>query len=338
MATIGVVGTGAWGTTLAIVTARQGHTARLWARTPDEAERLNSDRGQVRFLPGAPFPDGLTVTASADEALGDAELVIIATPSRSLRQNVRRIRGALPESAIIVSATKGLELSTGKRMSQILDEELPPPLREVVCVLSGPNLAREIVEEKPASTVVASNNTDAARAAQAIINSSRFRVYTNDDVVGVEFGGSLKNIIALGAGACEGVGLGDNAKAGFLTRGLAEIARLSVAAGANSLTLFGLAGMGDLIATCSSPLSRNHHFGMQLAKGRTLEEIRVSMKSVAEGVDTTAAAVSPGQPPKRGDAHSPGHPPSPLRGRCRNRRNRPTTRPRPRPERTGMGI
>ena len=177
-------------------------------------------------------------------------------------------------------------------MSQVLDEELPPALRSAVCVLSGPNLAREIIDERPASTVIASRNADAARAAQGIVNSPLFRVYTNDDVVGVEFGGALKNIIALGAGACQGMGLGDNAKAGLITRGLAEIARLSVAAGANPLTLSGLAGMGDLIATCASPLSRNHQFGAQLAKGRTLQQIRATMKSVAEGVDTTAAAVA----------------------------------------------
>ena len=176
-------------------------------------------------------------------------------------------------------------------MSQILEDELPEPLRPGICVLSGPNLAREIVEERPASTVIASSNPDAVRAAQDIVNSPRFRVYTNDDVVGVEFGGALKNIIALGAGVCEGLGLGDNAKAGFMTRGLAEIARLSVAAGANPLTLSGLAGMGDLIATCASPLSRNRQFGVQLSRGRTLEQIRASMTSVAEGVDTTSAAV-----------------------------------------------
>lgn len=292
MAAIGVVGTGAWGTTLAIIAARQGHAVRLLARTEAEARTLADDGEQSRFLPGAPFPEWLRATASASEALGGADLVIIATPSRSFRQNVRGVCRDISEGAIIVSATKGLELDTGKRMSEILDEELPDGLRSGVCVLSGPNLAREIVDERPASTVIASRNPDAARAAQDIVNSPRFRVYTNDDVVGVEFGGALKNIIALGAGVCEGLSLGDNAKAGFITRGLAEIARLSVAAGANPLTLSGLAGMGDLIATCASPLSRNHQFGVQLSKGRTLEEIRASITSVAEGVDTTAAAVA----------------------------------------------
>ncbi len=291
MAAIGVVGTGAWGTTLAIITARRGHAVHLLARTETEARTLNDDGEQSRFLPGVPFPETLRVTSSARDALGAADLVVIATPSRAFRQNASGVSGDISEHAIVASATKGVEIASGKRMSQVLEDELPEALRPGVCVLSGPNLAREIVEERPASTVIASRNPDAARTAQEIVNSPRFRVYTNDDVVGVEFGGALKNIIALGAGVCEGLGLGDNAKAGFITRGLAEIARLSVAAGANPLTLSGLAGMGDLIATCASPLSRNHQFGVQLSKGRTLEEIRASMTSVAEGVDTTAATV-----------------------------------------------
>ena len=291
MANIGVVGTGTWGTTLAIIMARQAHNVRLWTRTEGEAEQLRSKGQHARFVPGVPFPDSLAVTASASEAFSEADLVIVAVPSRSFRENVRNIRGSLSNSAIVVSCTKGLEFATGKRMSQILEEELPASLQAGICALAGPNLAREVVEERPASTVVASKNPDAAKTAQAIINSPRFRVYTNDDIVGVELGGALKNIIALGAGACDGLRLGDNAKAGFLTRGLAEIARLSMAAGANPMTLAGLAGMGDLIATCSSPLSRNHYFGEQLAKGKTLEEIRASMNNVAEGVDTTAAAV-----------------------------------------------
>jgi glycerol-3-phosphate dehydrogenase (NAD(P)+) len=234
----------------------------------------------------------LTVTASPGEAFGDADVAIVAVPSRSIRDNVRAVRDDLNESAVVVSATKGLELESGKRMSQVLSEELPPSLRPGVCALSGPNLANEIARQKPSSTVVASPNLDAARTAQSHINTPLFRVYTNDDIVGVEFGGALKNIIALGAGICDGLGYGDNAKAAFMTRGLAEISRLGVAAGANPLTFAGLAGIGDLVATCSSGLSRNHTVGEQLAGGRSLEEVRASMDNVAEGVDTTAAAVS----------------------------------------------
>ena len=205
---------------------------------------------------------------------------------------MRKIGDSLDDSAIVVSATKGLELDTGKRMSQVLKEELSPALHSGICAMSGPNLAREIIEDKPSSTVIASTSADAAQEAQRLVNSRRFRVYTNDDIVGVEFCGALKNIVALGAGICDGLGIGDNAKAAFMTRGLAEIARLGVEAGANPLTFAGLAGMGDLIATCSSRLSRNHYVGEQLAGGETLPGIRASMTNVAEGIDTTAAAVT----------------------------------------------
>jgi glycerol-3-phosphate dehydrogenase (NAD(P)+) len=292
MAKVGVVGTTSWGTTLAIMTSSKGLDVHLWARSVEEADQLTTAGENRRFLSGAPFPPGLQVEASKEEALGDAELVIIAVPSRSLRANVRSIREALGKSTIVVSATKGLERGSAKRMSQILKEELPPALHDRICALSGPNLATEIINGKPSSTVVASPNQEAARRAQHLLTSSSFRVYTNTDIIGVELGGALKNIIALGAGICDGLHYGDNAKAAFLTRGLAEISRMSVAAGADPRTLTGLAGMGDLIATCTSKLSRNHYVGEELAKGKGLEEIRAGMKHVAEGVDTTAAAVS----------------------------------------------
>jgi glycerol-3-phosphate dehydrogenase (NAD(P)+) len=218
-------------------------------------------------------------------------MVLIAVPSRTLRENVRNAAASLSGSAVVVSATKGLEIESGKRMSQVLADELPAGLRSGVCALSGPNLAREIIEGKPSTTVAASRNVEAAERAQSILTSSVFRVYTNVDIVGVELGGSLKNIIALGAGVIDGLRYGDNTKAAFMTRGLAEIARLAVGAGADPMTLSGLAGMGDLIATCSSRLSRNHHVGEQLASGKSLDEIRAGMKNVAEGIDTTAAAV-----------------------------------------------
>ena len=292
MATVGVVGTTSWGTTLGIVLARKGVDVALWARTEAEASRIRQDGQNLRFVPGVDFPPCLSVTASADEALGRAELVIVAVPSKTIRDNVVKVRDSLPASAVVVSATKGLEVGTGKRVSQVLAEELPASNGGGVCALSGPNLAKEIVQGKPSSTVVASSDAVAAQKAQDIINSPRFRVYTNDDIVGVELGGALKNIIALGAGICDGLCYGDNAKAAFMTRGLAEIARLGVAAGANPMTLAGLAGMGDLIATCSSSLSRNHYVGAQLAAGKPLAEIRESMVNVAEGVDTTAAAIT----------------------------------------------
>ena len=290
MTRIGVVGTTSWGTTLAILLARRGHDVRLWARTGDEAAQLEADRENVRFVSGHRFPEELEVTSSPDTAFSDTELIVLAVPSRSLRENVRTVRGFIDELATVVVATKGLEAGTSKRMSEVLVDELPEGLHSRICALSGPNLAAEIIGGKPTSTVVASENAEAAVIAQEAINSPLFRVYTNDDVPGVELGGALKNIIAIGAGICDGLGYGDNAKAAIMTRGLAEIARLGVACGARQQTFAGLAGIGDLIATCSSPLSRNHYVGEQMAGGNSLSEITDSMDNVAEGIDTTAAA------------------------------------------------
>jgi glycerol-3-phosphate dehydrogenase (NAD(P)+) len=201
------------------------------------------------------------------------------------------VREYLQEGTIVVSAAKGLEIETTLRMTQVLKEELPPQFHSHLAALSGPNLAREIMAGLPAITVVASENDEAARFVQGLIITPRFRVYTHNDVVGVELAGALKNIIAVGAGISDGLGYGDNAKAAFMTRGLVEIARLGVAAGANPLTFAGLAGLGDLVATCASPHSRNHYVGEQLAQGRSLAEIQASMRMVAEGVPTTIAAL-----------------------------------------------
>jgi glycerol-3-phosphate dehydrogenase (NAD(P)+) len=290
VARVGVAGTTSWGTTLAILGTRAEQQVTLWARTEEEAERLRSDGENSRLLPGFPIPDGITVTSSADEAFGDVDIAVIAVPSGTLRANARTLGGHIARSAVVVSATKGLELDTGKRMSEILAEELPPHLVDGICSLSGPNLAVEICQGKPSSTVIASPNHAAAERVQSIISSSGFRVYTNGDIIGVELAGSLKNIIALGAGVCDALDLGDNTKAAFMTRGLAEVARLGVAAGAEGITFAGLAGVGDLVATCSSPLSRNHQVGERVANGESLKDIRASMSQVAEGVDTTAAA------------------------------------------------
>ena len=292
MPKVGVVGTTSWGTTLGIIIARLGTDVSIWARTELEAATLESARQNERFLPGVEFPKSLSVSASPREALSDSDIVLVVVPSRTFRANIRQVCGALRSDAILVSATKGLETRTGKRMSEVFADELPAGMHSGICALSGPNLSREIIAGKPASTVVASANFDAARTAQSVINSNLFRVYTNEDITGVEFGGALKNIIALAAGVCDGMNYGDNAKATVITRGLAEIGRLAESAGANPLTLSGLAGMGDLIATCSSTLSRNHYFGMRLASGDSPEEIRASMDNVAEGVDTIQGAIT----------------------------------------------
>lgn len=286
-----IVGATTWGTTLALALAGEGRPVTLLARDPAEARRLESARENARFLPGVPFPPPLRVSADAAEALDGAALTVIAAPSDRMRENVRRISGHLGADAVVVSASKGLELPSALRMSETLAEELPPYLHPGICALSGPNLAKEIAQGKPASTVIAGATPEAAERAQTALLSSRFRVYTSSDVTGVELGGALKNIVALGAGICDGLEFGENAKAAFVTRGLAEIARLGEAAGALPLTFAGLAGVGDVIATCASRLSRNRYVGEQLAQGRSWPEIRASMDNVAEGVNATEAAL-----------------------------------------------
>lgn len=290
MATIGVVGTTGWGTTLAIITAREGHSVRLLARSDNEATRLRLANENSRYLPGASFHPSMRVTHDPTEALSGADLTVLAVPSNTLRQNVKDIGEHIDDETVVVSAVKGLEIETGSRMSEVIRQELDGAASTPICALSGPNLAREIIRGKLSSTVVASPDEEAAKKAQSILNSSIFRVYTNTDITGVELGGALKNIIAIGAGICDGLQMGDNVKAAFMTRGLVEIARLGVAAGARQMTMAGLAGMGDLIATCSSNLSRNHQVGMLLSRGKTLDEIRSEMHNVAEGINTTAAA------------------------------------------------
>lgn len=292
MPTVTIVGTTTWGTTLGIVLAREGVQVRLLARSEGEAAKLEAARENARFVPGVRFPDALHASASPPQAFDDADIALFVVPSMTLRDNARRYAEHIGPGSIVVSATKGLEVGTSNRMSQVLEEELRGDRQHGVCALSGPNLAKEIVAGKPSSTVIASSDKKGATMAQSIINSSVFRVYTNDDIVGVELCGALKNIIALGAGISDGLGLGDNAKAAFVTRGLVEISRLGVAAGATPATFAGLAGVGDLIATCSSPFSRNHYVGEQLAQGKSLGEIREAMDNVAEGVDTTRGALS----------------------------------------------
>ncbi len=287
---VAVVGATTWGTTLAIIMARRGIPVRLLARTTDEARELGAAREHTRRLPGQPFPDSLVVTAAPADALVDASAVFVAVPSPTMRENAKRISGALADGTVLISASKGLEPSSHKRMSVVLAEELPAAR---IGALSGPNLAHEIVRDLPAPTVVASEDAGVYALAQQVLNSPTFRVYTNSDVVGTELGGALKNIIAIGAGIADGMGVGDNAKAGFVNRGLAEITRLGLAAGAQPATFAGLAGMGDLVATCFSALSRNHRVGVELARGGSLADIIAWLGGeVAEGVNTTPLALA----------------------------------------------
>lgn len=289
---VGIIGTTSWGTTLGIMLARRGIEVALWARTKEEAERLGGARENTLRLPGVPFPESLSPTSSIEEALKGASLVILAVPSQEMRTNIRLIREHIDRSMPILSAAKGLEMGTAKRMSQVIAEELGAEHHPNICVLSGPNLSKEIAHGLPASTVIAAENAHLAEQVEGIMGSPSFHVFTSDDVVGVELGGALKNIIALGAGIADGLGYGNNAKAAYMARGLTEITHLGVAAGASPITFIGLACLGDLLATCSSPLSRNHTLGEELAKGRPMEEITASMGSVVEGVATTAAAMN----------------------------------------------
>ncbi len=294
MVAVGVIGSGAWGTTLALLLTRKGITTTLWEHRPERAAEMQRARENTLFLPGFRFPDGLNVTANIEEAVQDKDMLLLVTPSQRMRENVRLIAPYVGRETLLVSASKGIEVDTLKRMTEIIAEEMleaRPEARSRIAALSGPNISREVAEGKPTAAVVASQEQDVAVQVRTLLSSSRFRVYTSTDVVGVELGGALKNIIAIGAGFNEGMGFGENAKAAFITRGVAEIARLGIAAGAHPLTFTGLAGIGDLIATCASPLSRNQQLGRRLASGEKLGDILASTHTVAEGISTTKAAL-----------------------------------------------
>ena len=290
MPKIAIIGTTTWGMTLGVVLAHKGLQVRLWARDEQEAAKLQSDGPDPTLLPDITFPPKLSVTSSLSEALTEVKAVILAVPSQTMRQNMKSVAEHLNESALIVSAAKGLEIDSSKRMTQVIAEEIDAGFHANICVLSGPNLSREILSDLPAATVVAAESEAVCRVAQKLLATPKLCAYLNTDVIGVELGGALKNIIALAAGIVDGLGHGDNAKAALVTRGLVEITALGVALGANPLTFSGLAGLGDLITTCASPLSRNHFMGVELTKGRSVEEIAASMSGVAEGVSTTKAA------------------------------------------------
>jgi glycerol-3-phosphate dehydrogenase (NAD(P)+) len=290
MPKIAIIGTTSWGITLGISLANKGLEVRLWARTEREANELRNNGPNPAQFPDVTFPPQLIVTSQIAEALDDVKAVVLAVPSPTMRQNISQVENHLTKSTLVVSAAKGLETGSNKRMSQVIAEEINPRFRSNICVLSGPNLAREILRNLPAAAVVAAEDNNTARKAQRLLTTPNFCIFTNTDVIGVELGGALKNIIALGAGIADGLGYGDNAKAAFMTRGLTEITALGMALGANPLTFSGLAGLGDVIATCTSPLSRNHYVGTELAKGRPLAEITDSMTEVAEGINTTLVA------------------------------------------------
>jgi glycerol-3-phosphate dehydrogenase (NAD(P)+) len=290
MPKVAIIGTTTWGITLGVVLAAKRAEVRLWARTEEEAARLLNAEFPSESLADITLPSRLSITSSLEEALAGTKAVIMAVPSQSMRRNIEAVAPHLDSSMLIVSVAKGLELETNLRMSQVIAEEVSPDFHPNICALSGPNLSQEILRDLPAAAAVAAHSEVVARKAQKLLNTPNLCIYTNTDIIGVELGGALKNIIALGAGIVDGLDYGDNAKATFITRGLTEITALGVALGANPLTFSGLTGLGDLVATCSSNLSRNHYLGVELTKGRSMEEITASMSGVAEGVTTTRVA------------------------------------------------
>jgi glycerol-3-phosphate dehydrogenase (NAD(P)+) len=287
---IGVIGSGSWGTALAVHLAHTGHDVRLWARDAALASSMASSRENTSYLPGIELPPVLSPTGDMAAALDGAQFVVIAAPSHGVRDVARRANPHLPRSCAIVSATKGLEEGSMLRMSQVLRQELPDA-GEIV-VLSGPSFASELARKLPTALVAAGDSPVVVESVMAHFRSPALRLYGSSDVVGVELGGALKNIIAIAAGVVEGLGLGHNAKAALMTRGLAELSRLAVALGAQRDTLAGLAGLGDLVLTCTGDLSRNRRLGLALAKGQSLEQILAGTRMVAEGVRTTEAALA----------------------------------------------
>ena len=278
-----VLGSGSWGTAFGKVLADAGTDVVLWARREELARAVREQHENPDYLPGIGLPHNLTATSDAESAVDGADFVVLAVPSQSLRENLAAVTSALGRSTVLVSLVKGVELGTTKRMSEVVCEVADVPATQVA-VVTGPNLAKEIAAGQPAAPVVACSDGDAAERLQAACMTGYFRPYTNPDVVGCELGGAVKNVIALATGMAEGMGFGDNPKASLITRGLAETARLGAALGADPLTFSGLAGLGDLVATCTSPLSRNRTFGERLGRGETLEEILARKSQTAEGV------------------------------------------------------
>jgi glycerol-3-phosphate dehydrogenase (NAD(P)+) len=290
---IAVLGAGSWGTALAIHLGHAGHEVRLWGRDPALVAELASARVNRVYLPDIRLADSVTVTASAAEALGGAAFVVVAVPSHGVRHVLRDAIDAVPRSAVIVSATKGLEVNSLLRMSEVAAAELGSSRR--VVVLSGPSFALEVAQQLPTAVSVASIDTEAAARVQHEFRGRYLRLYVTDDVVGVEIGGAIKNVIAIAAGVAEGLRLGHNAQAALVTRGLVEVSRLACALGGRRETLAGLSGLGDLVLTCTGELSRNRRVGIELGRGRSLAEILAGMRMVAEGVKTTSAALALGE-------------------------------------------
>ena len=291
MTQVSVLGAGSWGTAFSLVLADAGNDVTLWARREEVCDTINHRRENTDYLPGVELPPTVVATHDTEKALAGADVVVFAVPSQTFRSNLERWAPYVADSAVMVSLMKGVELGTLKRMSEVITEVTGAgPAR--VAVVSGPNLSHEIAQREPAASVVASADEEVAKKVQHLVHGPAFRPYSSLDVVGCELGGAYKNVVALSVGMAVGLGFGDNTTAALITRGLAETARLAMAMDANPLTLMGLAGLGDLVATCSSPLSRNRTFGEKLGLGMTTEEIVASTRQVAEGAKSCSSLLA----------------------------------------------
>jgi len=290
MTRVAVIGAGSWGTAVAAIVAGNEPTT-LWARRPELADAIDTDHENADYLSGIPLPANLRATSDLEEACASADVVVFGVPSHGVRAILADARPHVRADAAIVSLAKGIEQGTLRRMTEVIAEELPDHDPDRIGVLTGPNLAREVAAGQPTASVVAVPDAAVAEELQRVFFAPTLRVYTNPDVIGCEMAGALKNVLAIGAGIADGLGYGDNTKAALITRGLAELARLGGVLGGEPLTFAGMAGMGDLIATCASPQSRNRHVGVELGRGRALDEIVDEMNMVAEGVKTTRAVM-----------------------------------------------
>lgn len=282
-----ILGAGSWGSALGLVLAKKGYQVNMWTLSEEQAEKINRTRENIDYLPGVLFPNNITLTTDIENAIKDSKIIVLAVPSQAIRSVCKQIKTFVKDDQIIVDVAKGLEKGTGLRLSEVCVQELP---NNPYVTLSGPSHAEEVAKDIPTTVVVASKDLEIAQSVQDIFMSPKFRVYTNPDIVGVELGGALKNIIAFGAGICDGLGYGDNAKAALMTRGIREIGRLGQAMGANSSTFAGLSGIGDLIVTCTSMHSRNRRAGILIGEGKNLEETLKEVKMVVEGITATEVA------------------------------------------------
>ncbi|MDV6377665.1 NAD(P)H-dependent glycerol-3-phosphate dehydrogenase [Sporosarcina sp. GW1-11] len=290
MEKVSVIGAGSWGTALGFVLAENGHDSLIWTRRSEQACEINDQHRNNHYLPDVLLPENLTSTSDLARAIQHANVIILAVPTIAMRETCQNIQALITEPKVFVHVSKGIEPDSLKRISEIIEEEIEDSLRDAVVVLSGPSHAEEVVLRHPTTVAAASYDIEAAERVQDLFMNNYFRVYTNSDVMGVELGGALKNVIALAAGLSDGLGYGDNAKAALITRGLAEITRLGVRMGAKQQTFSGLAGLGDLVVTCTSVHSRNWKAGNRLGKGQSLEQVTEEMGMVIEGVRTTKAA------------------------------------------------